>query len=85
MTITAQRAEEISFSDKLWNSSLRLVAKKGSTVLPTDEVVRGKSVGVQQGTIAETYAKKHLAPKGVTVVPYQNQNLVYEDLIGGAL
>ncbi|PRX19612.1 amino acid ABC transporter substrate-binding protein (PAAT family) [Paraburkholderia sp. BL18I3N2] len=85
MTVTAQRAEQISFSDKLWNSSLRLVAKKGSTVLPTPEALRGKSVGVQQGTVGETYAKKNWAPKGATVVPYQNQNLVYDDLTVGRL
>ena len=41
--------------------------------MPTAESLKGKSVGVEQGTIQETYAKTYWASKGVNVVPYQNQ------------
>jgi len=85
MTITPQRAEQIAFSAKLFNTPTRLVAKKGSSLAPTADTLKGKSVGVEQGTIQETYAKENWAPKGVNVVPYQNQDQVYADLISGRL
>ncbi|MCG5071850.1 ABC transporter substrate-binding protein [Paraburkholderia tagetis] len=85
MSMTPQRKEQIAFSSKLFNTPTRLVAKKGSNLLPTADSLKGKSVGVEQGTIQETYAKKNWAPKGVNVVPYQNQDQVYADLMSGRL
>ena len=85
MTITPQRQQQIAFSSKLFNTPTRLVAKKGSSLAPTAESLKGKSVGVEQGTIQETYAKTNWAPKGVNVVPYQNQDQVYADLLSGRL
>lgn len=85
MTITPQRQEQIAFSAKLFDTPTRLVAKKGTTYQPSADSLKGKSVGVEQGTIQETYAKDNWAPKGVNVVPYQNQDQVYADLISGRL
>jgi lysine/arginine/ornithine transport system substrate-binding protein len=85
MTITPQRQEQIAFSAKLFNTPTRLVEKKGASFQPTADSLKGKSVGVEQGTIQETYAKDNWAPKGVNVVPYQNQDQVYADLISGRL
>ena len=85
MTITPQRSEQIAFSEKLFDTPTRLVAKKGSTFQPTPDSLKGKTVGVEQGTIQETYAKTNWAPKGVNVVPYQNQDQVYADLLSGRL
>ena len=79
MSMTPARQEQIAFSPT------RLVAKKGSGLMPTAESLKGKSIGVEQGTIQETYAKTYWAPKGVKVVPYQNQDQVYADLIAGRL
>ena len=85
MSMTPARAEQIAFSDKLFNTPTRLVAKKGAGLQPSAESLKGKSVGVEQGTIQETYAKAYWAPKGVQVVPYQNQDGVYQDLMSGRL
>lgn len=85
MSITPQRAAQIAFSSKLFNTPTRLVAKKGSTLLPTPASLKGKSVGVEQGTIQETYAKAYWAPAGANVVSYQNQDQVYADLQSGRL
>ncbi|WP_155517950.1 ABC transporter substrate-binding protein, partial [Acinetobacter pittii] len=63
----------------------RMVAKKGSPLLPTPTSLKGKRVGVQQGTIQETYAKTYWAPKGVSVVPYPTQDLIYQDMMSGRL
>jgi len=85
MSMTPQRAEQVAFSSKLFNTPTRLVAKKGSGILPTAESLKGKRVGVEQGTTQEAYAKAYWEPKGVTVVPYQNQDQVYADLTSGRL
>jgi len=85
MSMTPQRAEQIAFSSKLFNTPTRLVAKKGSGILPTADSLKGKTVGVEQGTIQETYAKTYWETKGAKVVPYQNQDQVYADLLSGRL
>jgi len=85
MNVTEKRMREIDFSDKLYNAPSRLVAKKGANLLPTAESLKGKRVGVVQGTIHEAYAMAHWEQQGVTVVQYQNQSRVYEDLQSGRL
>ncbi|WP_046167370.1 ABC transporter substrate-binding protein [Chromobacterium vaccinii] len=85
MSMTEARMREIAFSAKLFNTPTRMVAKSGSGLMPTPASLKGKRVGVEQGTIQEAYAKKHWAPAGVEVVPYQNQTLVLADLTAGRL
>ncbi|NML31905.1 ABC transporter substrate-binding protein [Paraburkholderia antibiotica] len=85
MTITPQRAEQVAFSTRLFNTPTRLIAKKGAPLQPTAASLKGKTIGVEQGTIQETYAKENWAPKGVNVLPYQNQDQVYADLLTGRL
>ncbi|KVC61915.1 ABC transporter substrate-binding protein [Burkholderia ubonensis] len=85
MSMTPAREEQIAFSAKLFNTPTRLVAKKGSSLMPDVKSVKGHRIGVEQGTIQETYAKTYWAPAGATVVPYQNQDQVYADLIAGRL
>ncbi|HLA30552.1 MAG TPA: ABC transporter substrate-binding protein [Pseudomonas sp.] len=83
MSVTEKRQKQIAFSDKLFNAPVRMVAKKGSTLLPTVESLKGKRIGVQQGTTQETYAKTYWEPQGVTVVSYQNLDLSLADLLAG--
>lgn len=85
MTITPEREKQIAFSKPLFETPTALVAKKGSGLMPTADSLKGKSVGVEQGTIQESYAKSNWESKGVKVVPYQNQDQVYQDLISGRL
>jgi lysine/arginine/ornithine transport system substrate-binding protein/histidine transport system substrate-binding protein len=85
MSITTERLKQISFSDKLFNTPAFLAVKKGSQLKATPEALRGKRVGVQQGSIFETYAKKYWAPRGVTVTTYQSSDLAYADLVSGRL
>jgi lysine/arginine/ornithine transport system substrate-binding protein len=85
MSMTEQRMKEISFSAKLFNTPTRMVAKVHSGLMPTPASLKGKRVGVEQGTIQETYAKTFWAPKGVDVVPYKDQKQVEADLVAGRL
>ncbi|MCP1104156.1 ABC transporter substrate-binding protein [Serratia nevei] len=85
MTITPQRQQQIAFSSKVSNAPARLVAHKGSNLQPTALSLKGKSVGVQQGSSQEAYANALWRPAGVNVVAYQSQQEVNEDLANGRL
>lgn len=85
MSDTPQRSAQIAFSDKMYNMTAGLIARKGSGLSPTPDGLKGKSVGVEQGSSALTYAKMYWEPHGARVVSYQNQDQVYADLISGRL
>lgn len=85
MTITDQRKHAIDFTDPIYTIPNQLIAKKGSGLQPTTASLKGKHVGVLQGTIQETYAKAKWASAGVDVVSYQTQDQVYADLASSRL
>ena len=85
LSITEKRQQEIAFSDKLYAADSRLIAPKGSPIKPTIDSLKGKHVGVLQGSTQEGYANATWREKGVDVVAYQNQDLIYSDLAAGRL
>ena len=85
MSMTPARVKQIAFTSKLFHIPTRLVTKKGANIQPTAESLTGKSVGVEQGSMQETYAKAHWGSKGVNIVSYADQDQVYVDLLAGRL
>jgi len=85
LSITEKRQKEIAFSEKLYAADSRLIAPKGSTLKPTLESLKGKNIGLLQGTTQETYANEYWRPHGINVIPYANQDLVYQDLAAGRI
>lgn len=85
MTITPKRMQQIAFTNKISNAPARLIVKRDSDLLPTAESLKGKRVGVEQGSSQEDYAKAKWQPAGVQIVSYQNQDQVYMDLMSGRL
>ncbi|WP_322999501.1 transporter substrate-binding domain-containing protein [Castellaniella sp.] len=85
MTATEARKKVIDFSTPMYIVPVKLMVKKGSGLEPTAESLKGKRVGVQQGTTMETYARKYWAPKGVTVVSYPSYTNAYVDVTAGRL
>jgi histidine transport system substrate-binding protein len=85
MTITPKRMQQIAFSNKISNAPARLVVPRGSPLLPDAASLKGKRVGVEQGTSQEDYARAMWQPAGVEIVAYQNQDQVYSDLTSGRL
>ncbi|KXU82489.1 ABC transporter substrate-binding protein [Paraburkholderia monticola] len=85
MSVTGKRQEQIAFTDKIDNVLPRLVARKDAGILPTPESLKGKTVGVEQGSTQETYTRAYWEPKGVTIRTYQTQDLVYQDLLAGRI
>lgn len=85
MTKTPVRAQQIDFSSEMYDEPTSMIAKKGSGITPTVASLKGKTVGVESGTIQETYAKTYWQPAGVNVVSYPGQDQVYADLLSGRL
>ncbi|MGP2518640.1 ABC transporter substrate-binding protein [Pantoea ananatis] len=85
MGITEERLKQIDFTQPLYDTHAQLIARKGSGLLPTPESLKGKTVGVEQGTVQERYARAKWQPHGVTVVPYGDQAQVESDLVAGRL
>jgi lysine/arginine/ornithine transport system substrate-binding protein len=85
MNATEQRRQAIDFTTVVYRVPTQLIARRDSGLLPTPESLKGKHVGVLQGSIQETFAKTHWEPAGVTIVPYQDQNQAYTDLQAGRL
>ncbi|RZF23804.1 ABC transporter substrate-binding protein [Paraburkholderia sp. UYCP14C] len=84
LSITPKRAEQIAFSSKLYNIPTRLVARKDGLVSAAMSL-KGKRIGVVQGSTQELYAKTYWEPESVAIVSYQNQDLVYTDLLADRL
>ena len=85
MNATQQRRQAIDFTTVIYRVPTQLIARADSGLAATPEALKGKHVGVLQGSIQEAYAKAHWAPAGVDVVSYQDQNQVYADLVAGRL
>lgn len=85
MTITPKRQQQIAFTNRISNAPARLVARKGSPLLPTADALKGKRVGVEQGSAQADYAIANWQRAGVQIVSYPNQDQVYADLVTGRL
>lgn len=82
---TAARRQQVDFSDKIYTAPSSLVARKDSGLLPTAASLKGKSVGVVQGTLHEAFARAQWGNQGVNIHTYQTQDQVFSDLINGRL
>lgn len=85
MNITAARMKSIAFSQPIYRIPSMLVGRRDAGLQPDAAGLKGKTIGVLQGSIQETYAKQHWEPHGVTVTAYQDQNQVYNDMVAGRL
>jgi arginine/ornithine transport system substrate-binding protein len=85
MSITEDRKKSVDFTDKYYHTPARLIAKNSKKIAGTIESLKGKKVGVLQGTTHEIYANQILKNAGVSVVSYSSQNEVFLDLKAGRL
>lgn len=74
MSITAERAKVINFSDRYYNAPIQFVAKKGAPTMVSSDA----SIGVERGSISASYADKML--KGNKVKTYDAQIAAMKDL-----
>lgn len=85
MSITEDRKKSVDFTDRYYSTQARLVMKEGTTVGDSLDELKGKTIGVQRGSIHDSFAKKVLEPKGATIKSYSSQNEIYLDIKAGRL
>lgn len=80
ISITDSRKTVMDFSDPYLDDDLSLLVTKASG-LKTLEDLKGKRVGVQQGTTGEEYAKE----KGLETIQYENTGLLIQAIKTGGV
>ena len=86
VTITAERLERYAFTLPIADATVSLVRAAGNTELKKPEDIKGKTVGVQQGT-AQFKQLQAFGDKlgGVSVKEYGTTDEAYADLAAGRL
>lgn len=82
MTITAERAKYLSFTEPYYYTSGQLFVKKGGPVVTNVSQLAGKKVGVGANTTHYTFLKKHTK---AIVKTYATDLESFPDLINGNL
>ncbi|NDL61774.1 transporter substrate-binding domain-containing protein [Acerihabitans arboris] len=85
LSINEERKKSIDFSSALFTTPVYLITHRQSGLSASADTLKGKRVGVQQGSVFETYANKYWRDNGVNVVPYASSDQVYADLALGRL
>ena len=85
LSINDERKKSIEFSSALYTTPVYLITHKNSGLLASADKLAGKRVGVQQGTVFETFANKYWRDKGVDIVAYASSDQIYVDLALGRL
>ncbi|HEY9659141.1 MAG TPA: transporter substrate-binding domain-containing protein [Allocoleopsis sp.] len=80
MTPTAERKQNVDFSDIYYDAKNTIVSKKDSG-LATVDALKGKKVGVQLGSIQEQFAKEKVA--GAEIMPLNRINEMIQELKAG--
>ena len=83
MSITAERAKTIDFSDKYYNTPAMVMVAADSAITPDAAGLTGKIVGVQISTTHEAYTQKYFGPVAAEVKIYQTQDEANQDLAAG--
>ena len=83
MSITEERKKRVDFSGKYYNTPAKFVAAKDAGFEATAAGLKGKTVGVQRGTIHQCYMEK--AFPEVELKLYGTQEEVFLDLASGRI
>ncbi len=80
ITITAERAEKMSFSDPYINAGQITTVRIDNTDITGPADLKGKTIGVQLSTTGQIEAEKI---EGATIKPYDSVDLAFLDLANG--
>ena len=84
MSITAEREKKVSFTKKYYATPAKFVRKKGSGIEINKASLKGKTVGIQRGTIHDKYLTA-VYGKDVTIKRYGKQDEAYLDMKAGRI
>lgn len=83
LSINEERLKVIDFSNKYYQTGASIAAAKGLNIKPTPEGVAGRNLGVQSGSIHQTYALKYFPDANIR--EYQTQDEANQDLFAGRI
>ena len=84
MSITAERKEQVAFTNKYYSSPISFMVTKGSGIADTSpEGLAGKTIGAQSSTVSANYIEDNY--KGANVKLYPTQEEANLDLAAGRL
>ena len=81
MTITEERKNLVSFSDKYYTDAARLMVPTDLNVGDDLKELEGKKIGVLNGSDADAYSNAVLVNQGIRVIGYKTQLEIYMDLL----
>ena len=84
MSMTDERKEKVAFTNRYYQSPARFIHKNGSATEISKESLKGKSVGVQRGTVSDKFITGTFG-EGVDIKRYGTQEEAYLDLNAGRL
>ncbi|GAM55548.1 lysine-arginine-ornithine-binding periplasmic protein precursor [Vibrio ishigakensis] len=84
MRITEERKQRILFTDKYYQTPARFVAQANADFAMDAEGLKGKVIGLQQGTIHDRYVTDKFG-KIADIKRYNGQDEVYIDMQNGRL
>ncbi len=79
MTITDERKESFTFSDSYFDTSIVIATKEKNKVTSYEEL-KGKQVGVKNGTVAQKFLKENESKYGYTVKAFDSGTEMYNSL-----
>ena len=87
MTVTKERSEQVDFTECYWVVHDLVIVRQDSDLNLITAMSTGKNVGVQRGTVENTWIIDELIKKGVNLnlKLYDSPFLLVEDLVNGRL
>ena len=84
MTKTAEREKVFTMSDTYYDTKVVIATTKANTVKSYDQL-KGKTVGVKNGTAAQRFLEKIKDKYGFTIKTFDTGDLMYNSLTAGAV
>ncbi|MFC3927814.1 ABC transporter substrate-binding protein/permease [Streptococcus caprae] len=83
-TITEERKKVFTFSDPYFDTEIILVTTGANSISDYSQL-KGKVVGVKNGTVAQTFLEKNKDKYGFTIKTYDTGDTMYTSLASGAV
>lgn len=84
-TVTDARKKVFTFSDPYYDTSIVIYTKSGNTAISKYSQLKGKTVGVKNGTAAQTWLDEHADKYGYTVKTFDTSDLMNNSLDSGSI
>ncbi|MGT2772127.1 ABC transporter substrate-binding protein/permease [Streptococcus marimammalium] len=84
MSVTEDRKKVFTFSDTYYDSQIVIITTSKNKVTDYSQL-KGKVVGVKNGTVSQTFLEKHKKEYGYTLKVFDTSDLMYNSLKSGSV